>query len=87
MNAGAEPGINLQDVFPNPFLHRVMQVSELVQVKALQFALRFIISDKFPELFMRHLVLGMGRTLVTFHALFLALEMDVRIGPPDNPPD
>jgi hypothetical protein len=57
-----------------------MQVPEQFHFEAFDLAQPFVIMDESPEPFVLLLVLRMGRTPVYFHALLLALEMDVRIG-------
>jgi hypothetical protein len=57
-----------------------MQVPEQFQVEALYVAQPFVIADKAAELFVLLLIMRVGRTLVSFHAVFLGFEMNVGVG-------
>jgi hypothetical protein len=73
-------GVNLQDVVRNPGDEGAMEAPEEFHSEAFAVEPPFVIADKSPEPFVLLLVLRMGRTPETFHALLLALEMNLGIG-------
>ena len=77
--AGSELDVYFQNMLLNPFLHHPMQTPDQLDFETLNLALPFVIPDEAPETFVFLLVLRMGRTAESIHALLLHLEMDVSI--------